>query len=246
MDDQTKQNESISEQIITAARNGNLKMRPKWQFILRACLWLVGLAAVLLALLYFFSLFLFITRRTGIWLAPIFGFHGILIFLTSLPWLLVLAVLIFVVILEVLVHHYYFAYRMPLLYSALGVLLVVVAGGMVLAGTPLHDILSHCPRPGSHPPDGLGRVGGPPCGTGIYRDLDSQRFKNIHQGVISDFDGGDFILTDSQQEALRIIVTRKTRLPFGDDFTVGDNVVVVGDRHGDQIEAFGISRVDNQ
>jgi hypothetical protein len=246
MDDQTKQNKSISEQIITAARSGKLKMRPKWQFILRASLWLVGLAAVLLALLYLFSLFLFITRRTGVWIAPIFGFHGILIFLTSLPWLLVLAVLVFVVILEILVRRYYFAYRLPLLYSALGVLLVVVAGGIVLAGTPLHDILSHCPRPGNLPPAGLGRIGGPPCGTGIYRDLDPQRLENIHRGVISDFDGGNFILTDNQQEALHIIITRKTRLPFGDDFTVGDMVVVVGDRHGDQVEAFGISRVDNQ
>jgi len=246
MDDQTKQNKSISDQIIAAARDGKLKMRPKWQFILRACLWLVGLAAVLLALLYLFSLFLFITRRTGIWIAPIFGFHGILIFLTSLPWLLVLAVFVFVVILEVLVRRYYFAYRLPLLYSALGVLLVVIVGGLVLAGTPLHDILSHCPRPGSSPPAGLGRIGGPPCGTGVYRDLDPQRFENIHSGVISDFDGGNFIITDGQQEVLHIIITRKTRLPFGDDFTVGDMVVVVGDRHGDQVEAFGISRVSNQ
>ena len=246
MDDQTKQSESISEKVISAAKSGKLKMRPKWQFILRASLWLVGVGAVLLALLYLFSLFLFITQRTGIWVAQVFGFRGILIFLTSLPWLLVLAVLVFVIILEILVRRYSFAYRLPLLYSALGVLLVVVVGGIVLAGTPLHDILSHCPRPGSPPPaGGLGRIGGPPCGTGIYRDLDPERLQSIHEGVISDFDGENFVLTDSQQENLEVIVTKKTRLPFGDDFSVGDTVVVVGDRHGDQVEAFGISRVDN-
>lgn len=246
MNNNIEQKKPISERIIAAAKSGQLKMRPKWHFVLRTVLWLAGTVVVTLALLYLLSLFLFLSRETGIWVAPMFGWRGILIFLASIPWLLVMVVVFFIAVLEVLVRRYSFAYRLPLLYSAIGVLLAVVAGGMILAGTPFHEMLSHCP-PAEMPPvlgDKPAGMVGPPCGAGFYRDLDAHRFDNIHNGVVSEFSDAGFIITNRQREKLFIAVTRKTRLPFGEDFNIGDNVVIIGDRRGDQIEAFGISRVD--
>lgn len=230
---------------MTAVKNGQLKMKPKWHYFLKTSLWLIGLTTILLSALYLFSLFLFIAHRTGIWIVPVFGLRGMLIFLISLPWLLILAVLLFIVILEISVRHYSFAYRLPLLYSALGVLLIVVVGGAILAGTPLHDMLSHCPPPGAKT---VGGLPGPepnrrvPCGTGFYRDLGPKRFENIYKGVIEGFDSDNFTITDRHQDKLLIVVTKKTRLPFGQDFSVGDMVVVVGYRNGNQVDAFGISK----
>ena len=227
-DDQKK---SITEQILSSVKSGQIKMRPKWHFILRAFLWISGTAIVTLALLYLASLIMFIARKTGIWAAPIFGWHGVMIFLVSLPWMLVLAVLFFIVVLEMLVRHYSFAYRLPFFYSALGVLLVVVAGGLIVARTPLHQALSNCP-PGGGPP---------PCGGGFYHDLAPHRFDDIHRGVIDMIMEPNFTIVNDNRERLFIIVSRRTRLPFGEDFSVGDTVVVIGDRHGDQVEAFGVS-----
>lgn len=242
MEDQTQQNKSISEKILSAAQKGELKMRPKWHFILKAGLWIAGIAALFLAILYFLSLFLFIARKTGIWAAPVFGWHGLFVFLISVPWMLVLAVLVFIGILEILVRHYAFAYRLPLLYSALGLLLVVVAGGLIVDRTPLHERIANCPLAGGPPREGNIPPGA--CGTGFYRDLGPKRFNNIHNGIIMEFQEKNFIMANRQQENLLVIITRKTRLPFGEDFSVGDMVVVIGDRHGDQIEAFGVSRFD--
>ncbi len=225
------QKKSITEQILASAKSGQLKMRPKWHFILRAVLWISGITIVTLALLYLASLIAFIARKTGIWVAPVFGWHGVMIFLASLPWMLVLAVLFFIIVLEILVRHYSFAYRLPLFYSALGVLLVVVAGGLIVARTPLHQALSNCP-PGGGPP---------PCGGGFYRDLAPHRFADIHRGVIDEIMEPNFTIVNDNQEKLFIVVSRRTRLPFGEDFSVGDMVVVIGDRHGNQVDAFGIS-----
>ncbi len=242
MENQSKQ--SASQKIIAAVKSGRLKMRPKWHFILRAVLWLAGIAAAVLAALYFFSLLMFIARETGIWAAPVFGWRGVLIFLASLPWMLVLLVLVFILALEILVRHYAFAYRLPLLYSALAVLLLVVVGGILLAGSPLHRMLSHCPAENEilkiPPPNGNG---GPPCGTGVYRDLGPRRFKNIHRGTIENIDGANIILKNRQLENLAVVITKKTRLPFGADLSAGDEIVVVGDWRGDKIEAFGVREI---
>lgn len=243
MDKQKEENKkNISEQIIAAAKRGELKMRPKWHFVLRAGLWLAGMAVAVLGLLYFFSLLLFVARETGIWMAPVFGWKGIFIFLASLPWMIVLSVLAFILILEILVRRYAFAYRLPLLYSALAILMMVIVGGLLLSRTPLHETLSHCP-PGNERrfPDS----GSLPCGTGIYRDLGPRRFDNVHYGTIDGFgdNRGNFVLVNRQQEKIVVIVNEKTRLPFGAQFEIGDAVVVIGDRYGNRVEAFGISEV---
>jgi hypothetical protein len=238
---ENSQEESISEKIISAAESGKLKMRSKRYFVLRAVLWLAGVVIAAAALLYFFSLFVFITRETGIWVTPIFGRRGIFLFLTSLPWLLLFLLLIFIVTLEVLVRRYAFAYRLPLLYSALAILLVVVAGGLLLERTPLHSTLSHCPPKGDWRQNRPDPANLPPCGTGIYRDLGHGRFENIHYGMIESEQNGGFVMINRQQEKINVAITERTRLPFGKDFSPGDFVVVVGDRRADQVEAFGIS-----
>jgi len=238
---ENSQKESIGEKIISAAKSGRLKMRSRRYFILHAVLWLAGIVIVMLALLYFFSLFVFIARETGIWLAPIFGGRGIFIFLTSLPWMLLLLLLIFVVTLEVLVRRYAFAYRLPLLYSAMAILLAVIAGGLLLARTPLHPMLSHCPSKGDWRQNRASPENLPPCGTGIYRDLGHRRFENVHYGMIESVQNGSFVMINRQREKINVIIGKQTRLPFGKDFAPGDFVVVVGDRRGDQVEAFGIS-----
>jgi hypothetical protein len=245
MDNNNEQKKSISDGIVAAAKTGRLKMRPKWHFVLRAVLWLAGVVVVTMVILYFLSLLMFLARETGIWVAPIFGWHGVLVFLVSIPWMLVLAVLFFVVVLEILVRRYSFAYRLPLLYSVIGALLLVVAGGIILARTPLHGMLSHClPAERAFSGGQFAKPSVPPCGTGLYHDLDARRFNNIHNGVIGNFFENGFVMIDRHREELLILVNKKTRLPFGEDFSLGDTVVVVGDRRGDRVEAFGISKID--
>lgn len=224
------QKKSITDQIIVAAKNGRLKMRPKWHFILQAALGLVGIAVVSMTLLYLTSLFIFISHETGIMMAPIFGWHGIAIFLVSLPWLLILALVVFFLILEILVRHYAFAYRLPLLYSGLAILIVVSLTSLVVAATPFHEKLSHCPPVG----------GPPPCVIGFYRDLGPDRIKNVHRGTITGFEGSNFVIINRNREELTIVVSPRTRLPRGLDFSLGDEVVVIGDRQGDQVKAFGV------
>lgn len=237
--DEASAKKTIRESVMDVVKNQRVEMRPKWHFILRAVLAVIGAAIIALTLLYAASLFIFIMARTGILVAPIFGFRGIFVFLISLPWLLISLILIFTVFLEIFVRHYAFAYRQPVLYSALAIVAVVALGGFALASTPLHGMLSHCDPPAPGMP-----TSPVPCGGGVYRDLDPRRLAGIHKGTIVQLDSQNFYIENLARERLLIRVFPRTRLPFGADFRVGDIVVVLGDLRESEVDAFGIKKID--
>ena len=224
----------INESVMQAVQSGMIKMRPKWQFILRAVLALIGSIVLGLFALYFASLIIFTLQRSGAWFIPAFGFHGTFVFLFSLPWLLILLTALFLVVLEILVRRYSFAYRRPLLYSALAIVLVVLIGGFAVAKTPIHHNLSNYEKEN-------GRL----CCAGMYRELDRPRFNDIHVGKILGFTQEGFTIRNRAGEILSTVVGKRTKLPYGADFSVDDIVVVFGPRHGDTVDALGIRRIND-
>lgn len=228
----TTPKQPMQKKIMTAIECGELTMRPKWQFVLKTLLVWFGSLTVVFAILYLTSFILFVLRRSGVSVAPHFGWHGWYAFLLAMPWLLILLLLIFVIILEILVRHYAFAYRRPLLFSALGILVIVVVGGQVVAMTPFHPRLSESADRGHLP------VAGP-----WYRTFGHPHPRNIHKGTITTLTNDGFILYTRRPEILTIIITPRTRLPRGVEIRVTDTVVVFGDRTDHTVYALGVEKV---
>lgn len=220
---------AIRDRVLEAIKSDQVKMRPKWHFILKAVFAAVGGIILLLSIVYLASFIFFILRQTGVIFVPIFGFRGWYAFLVSIPWLLVLLLLIFIVLLEILARHYSFAYRRPLIYFAIVVLLFVIIGGYIVATTHFHDRMFRYSQRHRLPFAGQ-----------MYRGYGEQRFKNIHQGIITEITRDGFIMENRRGETLIIIITRFTRLPLGADFSKGDTVVVFGDRENKTVGAIGI------
>lgn len=223
---------SIKESILDTIKSGHVEMRPKWHFVLKAALAALGAVIILLTIFYLASFIIFVLRQTGVLFVPAFGLPGWFAFFTHLPIFLIFLLIIFLIVLELLVRHYAFAYRRPLLYSALGILILITIGGIVLANTSLHRDLSR----------GAKKNQGSFAG-GFYRQFDQQNFRDVHRGAIIEFIGNGFEIKNRREETLMIIVTPQTRLPYGADFSIGDIVVVFGDRDGDIVRAFGIQEV---
>lgn len=224
----------LSESVMKAVQGGMIKMRPRWHFILRAALAVTGSIVLGLFALYLASFIIFTLQRTGVWFVPAFGLRGIFTFLFSLPWLLILLTALFLVILEILVRRYSFAYRWPLLYSALAIVLAVLIGGFAVAKTPMHPRLINYEK-----------GNGPLCCGGMYRDMDRPRFRDIHVGKIIEFNQEGFTIENRGEEILLIVVNKQTKLPYGTDYSVDDVVVVFGPRHADTVDALGIRRIDD-
>lgn len=227
----------VSDDVMKAIRAGQVHMRPRWHFLLLSALSVTGAVIVFLTLLYVTSLAFFFLRDSGAWYAPSFGERGWFGLLHSLPWLLILLVLIFVVILELLVRRYTLVYKKPLIISVVVILGIVFLGGLVIAQTPLHRILMLSARHGSLPP-GVGAMYGHPLRQPSPADM-------YHGQIIQLMQSGFLIVDEDGAGTTTVIIAPQTRLPYGENFVVGERVVVVGDSVASgTVQAFGVREID--
>ncbi|MBU3925378.1 hypothetical protein KJ854_05620 [Patescibacteria group bacterium] len=137
-----KNQKSIKESILSVIKSGQVKMRPRWHFVLKTALAAFGVIILVLTVLYLASFIIFVLRQTGVLFVPAFGLQGWFAFFTNLPIFLIGLLIVFIIVLELLVRHYAFAYRRPLLYSAVGIFILVFAGVMVIENTSFHGGMS--------------------------------------------------------------------------------------------------------
>lgn len=229
-----KYQKTIKEHILETIKTGQVKMRPKWHFALKAALVVLGAAIIFLTVLYLASFIIFALRQTGVLFVPAFGIEGWFAFFSHLPFFLIFLVIIFIAVLELLVRNFAFAYRRPLLYSAFGIFVLAVCGAIVLANSSFHGGMS------KYADDNRDTFVGK-----FYGDYGRPKFTDVQRGMIIEMADNGFMLRNKRKEVLTIVVTRQTRLPLGADFSNGDIVVVFGPRDGVLVQAFGIQKICN-
>ncbi len=226
---QTKKN--ILEQI----SSGQVKMKPRWQFVLRTVLLGIGIILAALAIIYFASLTVFVLRLQGILFVPTFGIVGIYSFINSAPWLFILITIAFVIVLQILVHKYQFVYGKPLFYSIAALMVLVLISVILIEQTSLH--------PGLYSQSKNGRF---PFLGGIYEHPIMMHMpQNVTAGLITEIvDPGMKIKTNQDVEYI-VLIGQNTKMPYNQEFDIGDMVVVLGNREDGRIQAVGIRSFDD-
>lgn len=227
---------SVRKDVMDAIRTGAVRMRPRWHFVLLSLLSVLGVLILLLTLLYVSSLIVFFLRDSGAWFAPAFGGRGWSDLLTGVSWRLVPLILLFIVVLELVVRRYRFVYKQPLLLSVLGILILVTVGGILIGQTPFHRQILISARHGELPPpmrfvydDGALR---PPPG-------------ELYRGTIISMGTSSFVISNANRPGTTtVLLSPRTRLPYGGDFGIGGMVVVIGDPMSTgTVRAFGVQEI---
>ena len=227
MTDEHKQ--TIQAKVLDEIKSGRVAMRPKWHFALNLALVAVGAAMALALVWYVVSFAIFILHDSGAWFGPTFGPRGWLVVLGALPGVLIFLAIIFVIILEVLVRHFAFSYRRPIVYSLGGIVLLVVVGSAAVAKGRVHERLtSYAER--HHMP----------MMAPLARAFRGRPSAHLFPGTIATTTDTGFILTTRRGDAIYIRLSPGTRMPPGFLFTVGDKIMVFGDRMATSVTAFGI------
>ncbi|MFN3188420.1 MAG: hypothetical protein ACK42D_02660 [Candidatus Paceibacteria bacterium] len=219
---------NLKYKIIEKIKAGQVAMKPKWYFVLQTFLWVASLLLVAMIAVYLLSFVFFVLYRSGLWYAPSFGWSGLVFFVVSWPWLLIILVGFFLLLLYLLVTHFAFSYKKPLVYSLLGVVLFVIGISSFIQYTMIHDrIHSFSVRhqlPGFSP---------------LYRDIQERRPEGMVVGAVTQITENGFIMSTERNGLETVLITNRTK-HRNDKYTIGDRVIVFGKKSGVGIEAFGI------
>lgn len=204
-------------------------VKPRRFFVMRTALLAIGTALVGLVLLYVASFAVFSLRASGAWFAPAAGWRGVGALLHSLPWLVLLLAVAFVALLEAMVRRYAVAYRMPLLYSALGLVVLVAVGSLALSRSPLHTA-----------PFRWAAEGRLPIAGEVYRQAGAPRLRDVHRGVVGEVTPAGFVLVTRRGDRLSVATDTAAH---GVIFELGDEVLVLGSRDGAAVAAWDVRTI---
>lgn len=221
---------SIQKHIQSAIQDGKLKMRSKKYFIARTVLLVAGIVIISVALVYLISFVFFVLHMQGAWELSSFGFRGFGLFIISLPWLLFTATFIFLIGLELLVKKTTIAYRKPLVYSVLGMVILVLLAGFGFAKLPLHEIMyRRAMQDNSSPMIGF-----------FYKEFGQHPLHNAHPGVVTELKDDGFVINTHMNMLIDVIVTEDTEFIDNQELKINDNVMVIGKYDDGQIVAEAI------
>lgn len=231
MNNQLEKNH-ITEKILGKIKTEKIKMKPKIYFILRMALLVLGTLTLASFIVYLISFIVFSLRVSGVLFLPKFGFPGIRILISSLPWFLILISGGLIVLLEVFTQKFRFVYRKPILYSLLGIIIIVFTGSFLMEKTSFHSSLFWKAQEKRLPAIGS-----------IYRDYGVPRINNVHQGVISEVIEGGFKIETLSGEVLSVVVDSKVYSTLETDTKEGDVIVILGEQNSSTIQALDLRKV---
>src|ERR1035437_8027474 len=133
-----KSSEYIKNIVLKKIRQGNIHMRPRIYFIIQIILVIAVTLIALIASAFVISFAFFSIHESGELFLLGFGIRGLFTFLSLFPWFTLVVTLILIFILEWLLRHFKFNYRVPILKMFILALLGIVLIGLLVVTTPIH------------------------------------------------------------------------------------------------------------
>lgn len=123
---------NIQENIIESIKSGKIHMKPRWYFVLKFILNFLIFGIVFFATIYFLSFIGLVVHEKELFNLFDLSPKGLRMFLSSIPWIVVMFSVILFMVLYVLVKDYSFVYKKPLAYSFFGLVIFVLLIGFVV------------------------------------------------------------------------------------------------------------------
>ncbi len=232
------QEPDIRKNVLEKINRGEISMRSRIYFMLRAVLIGAAIAVVLAASLFALSFALFSVHASNMRFLLEFGEQGLLTFIMLFPWTLLFFFLFLLVALEFLVYRFTSAYRFSLLRVFLWVFIVGIAGSILLGLTPFHSfLLSEADK------DQL-----PIFGSWYEQIHDSHTDQGIYRGDVTSFTKSTFVISHNDADIDTDEGTWTIVPPEGFDLrtlSVGEEVYVAGHLQGGIVYAYGIRMVSD-
>jgi len=220
---------SIKDAVLKKISANKIEMKPRWVFILKSTLGILAVFILGVIFLYISSFTLFVFNQNGIASTPRFGFIGLAVLFKTLPWLLLILVIVFLFSLEALIKRYSFGYRNPLLYSLGVIVLLAILGSILISTSEFHERLFEKARERRLPLVGY-----------WYREYGIPKLEHTQVGIIKDINDDELVLVGLNGEEISIKISDDTVFPKGRDLVSGDKIMVIGENEDGFVEAQGL------
>ena len=206
----------------------DIQMKPKSYFFAVSALYIISTILVILFALFLASFIFFATKSSGTNYLLAFGYSGILPYLQSLPWLLILALIILILLVEIFGKKIDLISKKPLIYSLAAVIIVIVGFGTVFANTEIHNSLFNRAVDNRLP-----------FGKGLYEKYGTfHENKLIVAKIIESND--EYLVVESRGVEYQIEITEELHLPPKLELFVNQEIMIFGEIENNIIEAVGI------
>lgn len=224
-------NHELESQVMAKIKNGQVKLRSKYIFLAEK----FGLGGAFILSLFlavlFFSLLLFYLRASDNLFYLSFGSGGLFAFLESFPYLLVITLIIAILISGLIMKKSDISYQKSFSYFASGMLIFIVISGGVLSLTNIAEGI----QKNNHAFSPMHRFFSP------FGDNEARDENHGVAGRIVEI-GDSYIMIQTPRRNLKL------NYDFAGQFLpeIGQFVVAIGDRHGDEFEVIKIKQVSEQ
>ena len=222
---------TIEQEIMNKIQTGKVKLRSRYIFLAEK----LGIGSVVVLSLLLgalaINLLLFYLRATDNLIYLSFGRVGILAFLESFPYLLVIGFILFIFLIGFIIKKTHISYKRPFAYSAALFILIIIVGGAALTYTGVAELLED---------EGYSAGGGR-----FIRPFFHDSFTSRKYGVTGRIFGFEenAVLLQTPDGLRRVMVSPGPTL---DMLERGQFVVVVGELHGEVFLAEQIRIIDAQ
>jgi hypothetical protein len=225
-----EKNKSILEKI----RSGQIKKRPQWYFVINKVLNILALIVIGLVAIYLVSFLIYVFRLNGLPVIFGLGFAGVGIFFRSFPWLVFVIIGVLIIGLEYLVAKISFAYKRPLIYSLIVILIISIFSGYLLAGSQLHPKLMR---------KAINR--NLPIGNQFYRGYGLRNLDNIYIGTVEQVRNNGYQVSLRDGEIATVKIGNFTHKPMYLKINIGDQIVIFGEKNDNFIKAEALKPYNN-
>lgn len=233
---------SLKERLLHDIKDGKVAMRPRIYFTLRLAALIATLIAILVISVFIVNFISFSIRISMSDALLGFGAPGVGAFFAHFPWHLAVLDALLILLLQYLLRHFSFGYRIPVLYLV-GVLIAGASlfGVTLDRATPFNERMHE--RRMYLPPGPRGMYEGvrpPPKGSGICRC----KILAVEGNILTVEDIRPD--ADSATSSLIVVLPSDSRRATTTGLTVGDIVFIAGKEEGGVIEAFGVRKVGDR
>jgi len=227
--------EDIKKSVLEKITRGEVHMRPRIYFIIKIISVIVVAALALFASALVVSFAFFSIHESGELFLLGFGARGLTTFLSLFPWGALIVAILLIVLLEWLLKHFRFTYRVPLLNMIFSGLFLVILIGLLITVTPFHAMLLDKADKGELPIVGE-----------LYESIHMpHEDQGEFRGVVMSMSSSTLTITHNDNDADADDGTRTVVVPANFDTSqvkVGDRVYVAGDMASGTVSAYGVQR----